>query len=261
MPSEKQKNWLGYTETKNNLAIRIEANKKYTDIKLEDWLFRNLAVKKNNVLLDIGCGSGNLFPIFSKKLGASGMIVGLDQSSELLAEAQKTKIKTRKILMRWDMNQEFPFLADNFDGIISTFAIYYVDNVSVMTQEMRRVLKTGATVILLGPGDGNARELYEFNNRVFSITKDEKISLRSSRLEKEFYPAMKRIFKKVSIQTIPINLVFPNKKEFLRYYLATLLYEESVKKTGVVPQPQQLLEMKLSSLKISKEVVVVRGTK
>ncbi len=256
-----KRDWLGYTEKKDNLAIRIEANIKYTDLKLEDWLLKHLPVRKGQTMLDIGCGGGNLFPTFGKKVGPQGIIVGADKSDELLAEARKVKAPGRRVLMSWNMNDPLPFLEGTFDCVVSTFAIYYVDDVNAMTKSIHKVLKPRASVMLIGPGDRNAWELYEFNKQIFGIGKDEKVNQRSSRLENEFYPAIKEVFKNVKLTTIPINLVFPNKKEYIRYYLATLLYEESVRKTGKTVTPQELMAMPMSSLKISKEVVVVRGTK
>lgn len=253
--------WLGYTEKKDNLAIRIEANVKYTDVKLEDWLVKHLPVRNGQALLDIGCGGGNLFPFFGKKIGSDGLLVGIDKSKELLAEANNRKALGRRLLMSWNMNDGLPFVDGTFDCAVSTFAIYYVDNVAEMTESIHRVLKPGARVMLIGPGDRNAWELYEFNKGIFGIGKDEKVNQRSSRLEKEFYPALKKAFQEVKLTTIPINLVFPNKKAYLRYYLATLLYEESVQKTGRIPSPEEIMNAPMPSLKISKEVVVVQGKK
>lgn len=252
---------IGYVEKKDHLSIRIRANKKFTNLQLEDWLAQNLTFKKGHSILDIGCGGGNFFPIFAKNVSSSGVIVGIDQSAELLAVAQKVKIKTPRILMTLDMNQSLPFISESFDGVTSTFAIYYVENIKEILNEIKRVLKSSAEVLFIGPGPRNVLELWTFNQKVFGVKNDKRIEQRSARLQEEFFPLMKNMFKNVKLETIPIHLIFPNSYEFVRYYLATLLYEESVEKTKYVPKYETLIDMAQPFLKVSKEVIVLRGKK
>ena len=96
---------LGYQERQNNLAVRIHAHKQFSNFNLESWIENNLDLKPGAMLLDLGCGNGNLFPIFSKKLGERGVIVGIDKSAELLSEA-KNKSSMNRILT--GMGYEWP---------------------------------------------------------------------------------------------------------------------------------------------------------
>jgi len=159
------------------------------------------------------------------------------------------------------MNQPLKFTESHFDHVISTFAIYYVDQVEAILKEIHRILKPGGQVLLIGPTDKNAGELYDFNGKVFGIEKDPRISQRSDRLEKEFYPVMGKMFNGVTATKIPIKMVFPSREEFLRYYLATLLYEESVTKTGRTPAAEEFNVKGMKTFEVSKEMVVVRGLK
>lgn len=252
---------LGYEEKVDALSVRIEAHKKYSNFSLEDWLNKNLPFSDGNIILDIGCGSGNLFPVYSKKLSGNGVIVGLDQSAELLFKASLSEDSTRKVLLEWNMNNKFPFISESFNHIISSFAIYYAEDVKTMLKEIERVLKKGGYFLLIGPTDKNATELYEFNKTVFSFERDDKIAKRTNRLEMEFYPASIDIFQNVKIEKIESKLFFPNKTEFLKYYKATLLFDESVKKAGYEPSNDKLLTTKAPSLEISKEMIVVWGAK
>jgi len=56
-------------------------------------------------------------------------------------------------------------------------------------------------------------------------------------------------------------LVFPDKAEFIKYYMATLLFEESVRKTGLKPHAKKLMDIDLDNVEISKEMVVLQGDK
>lgn len=254
---------LGYTEKQDNLKVRIQAHKKFSNFSLEGWLDERLPLGAGNSILDIGCGNGNLFPLYDKKLGLSGVIVGCDKSKELLFEAKKINTTASVLLLSWDINHPFPFMERSFNFVISTFAIYYVDNAAAAIQEIHRVLKPAGEVFLIGPTDANARELYEFNRMVFSLKegRDNAVIRRTNRLEKEFWPAVKDVFGSADEFQIPSKLVFPNREEFIKYYLATLLFEESLKKSGKSVSPDYLFSLDFASLEVSKEMIVIHGKK
>jgi len=252
---------LGYNEKEANLAIRISAHKKFSNFSLEDWIAGHVALKKGSVVLDIGCGNGNLFPAYSEKVGDSGLLVGIDKSLELLREAKNQRCKAPKLLLEYDMNSRLPFVDSSFDYVFSSFAIYYANDVLAIVEEIARVMAAGGEAILIGPTNNNAKELYDFNERVFGFSRDEKINRRTNRIEDEFYPAFQKKFAEVSIEKIPSKLVFPDKGEFLKYYLATLLFEESVKKYGAVFDVNRISDVKLNAFEVSKEMIVLRGKK
>ncbi|MDN3513527.1 MAG: class I SAM-dependent methyltransferase [Candidatus Brocadia sp.] len=254
-------NILEYTETQHNLAVRIKAHKHFSNFSLEDWLNSHLNLRSGAALLDLGCGNGNLFPVFEKMLGERGLVVGIDKSDELLSGASNQNCITHTLLLKWDMNARMPFLEGSFDYVISSFAIYYVDDVTAIVGEIKRILRQSGEVFLIGPTDNNAKELYEFNKRMFGFGRDEKIDKRTNRLEREFYPVLKTLFTNVAINIIPSKLVFPGKKEFLEYYTATLLFEESVKKCLSKPNMETLDVHDISPIEVSKEMVILKGIK
>lgn len=252
---------LGYNEKEDNLAIRISAHKKFSNFSLEDWITGQVALKKGSVVLDIGCGNGNLFPAYSEKVGESGLIVGIDKSLELLREAKNQRCRTPKLPLGYDMNLKLPFVDSSFDYVLSFFAIYYANDVLAIVDEILRVMASGGEAILIGPTNNNAKELYDFNEKVFGFSRNEKINRRTNRIEDEFYPVFHKKFAEVSIDKIPSKIVFPDKGEFLKYYLATLLFEESVKKYGAVFDVNRISDVKLDVFEVSKEMIVLRGKK
>ena len=252
---------IGYKEKSDALAIRINANKKYSNFSLEDWLIKNLPFKKSDIILDIGCGSGNLFSIYAEFLSETGIIVGMDKSEELIGAAMACEIPTPKVILKGDMNTYLPFANNHFDYVISTFAIYYTENMDLILNEVNRVLKPSGQFLLLGPTNKNAKKLYDFNKAVFGFDKDNKVTKRTNRIEMGFYPRSKTIFQNVTINKIQSELVFPDKEKFIEYYMATLLFEESTMKAKYWPDKESLIAIEFPSLKISKEMIILKGTK
>jgi len=250
---------IGYDEKKKNLAVRIDTHKRYSTFSLEDWIGKSLSLKEGSYVLDLGCGNGNLFRAYSNKLGTTGLITGTDKSRELLEEAHKEKTGTPTLLLEWDLNNRLPFLDQTFDFAISSFAVYYVENAGMIVKEIYRVLKMSGEMILIGPTDNNAKELYEFDKKVFGHEPDRKAAIRTARIEKEFYLLAKEVFGNAIVDKIPSALAFPNKKEFIKYYKATLLFQESTEKAGFTPDEEKLYSIDTPSFNISKEMIVLRA--
>lgn len=254
-------NALNYNEKKDNLAIRIEANKRFSNFNLEDWLREYLPFQYGDKIIDIGCGNGNLFLSYAQKLKSNGLIVGLDQSKDLLFEAKKSDFVTPHILLLWNMNSQIPFMDESFDHAISTFAIYYANDIPALIRDIARVLKPGGEVIFIGPADNNAKELYDFNTIIFNIDKSRKAIQRANRIKQICYPAARDVLDDVLLSRISSKLIFPSREEFIKYYTATLLFEESLAESGLNPKAEKIFSAHIPSLEISKEMIFLRGRK
>ncbi len=177
--------------------ISVEKYKKGDNIyskydKLLDTVY-NLAVKsidKNDKILDIGVGTGNL----SKRFIETGYnnIIGLDQSREMLNVA---KDKFPNLKLRLGEFLKIPFENDVFDVIVSTYAFHHLNDEekSVAILEMLRVLKENGKVVI---GD-LMFESVEAKKEIYKSLSDEAIS----EIEDEYYSnieLLKREFSKYS---------------------------------------------------------------
>ncbi|MGC1732573.1 MAG: methyltransferase domain-containing protein [Pseudonocardiaceae bacterium] len=52
-----------------------------------ELLVRTLPARRGDTVLDVGCGTGLCLPLLRRKVGASGMIVGIDESEQMLEVA------------------------------------------------------------------------------------------------------------------------------------------------------------------------------
>jgi len=106
-----------------------------------------LTLKKQNLILDAGCGTGLLFPHLTEKVK---LLVGIDISRQILRQAKKRiKAQTNAAVVRADTDST-PFKNNIFD---IAFAITLLQNTPKPSQtlnEIKRVTKQKATIIATG---------------------------------------------------------------------------------------------------------------
>ena len=104
------------------------------------WQSELLAIRdlqpRQGLGLSVGVGSGR----FAAPLGVQ---IGIDPASEMLAYAEKRGITTVQAIA-----EALPFANDSFDYILSVTTICFVDNVSTLLQEAKRILQPGGSLIL-----------------------------------------------------------------------------------------------------------------
>ncbi|MDD2678332.1 MAG: class I SAM-dependent methyltransferase [Candidatus Nanoarchaeia archaeon] len=96
--------------------------------------------KKNDLILDLGCGTGFSLNVLIKK---GFKAVGIDVSFEMLAHA-----KNKGLIVACADMKNLPFKDESFDGLISISAIQWEapENYGLMLDEIRRVIKNSAII-------------------------------------------------------------------------------------------------------------------
>ena len=78
------------------LQNRLDLNKKLGSKDLTKWLFSRYKIKKEEKILELGCGIGNHVIEESKIVGNRGYILATDYSNKSLKVLQKKKGKKKK---------------------------------------------------------------------------------------------------------------------------------------------------------------------
>ncbi|MCH8004525.1 MAG: class I SAM-dependent methyltransferase [Nanoarchaeota archaeon] len=99
-------------------------------IKL-DIIEENLDIKNNDLLLDVGCGTG-----ISSRFDCE--VVGIDPSAELLQQNNIIEYLSSKIRARAEL---MPFKDNTFDKVISVTSIHNFQGIGEGLKEMKRVGK------------------------------------------------------------------------------------------------------------------------
>lgn len=110
-------------------------------------LIRIFKLKKGSQVLDLGCGTGILFPYILNAIGNKGRLFGVDFSPKMLLEARR-KIKNKNIILICSPAESLPFLPQSFDYIIAFASFPHFENKAKAIREISRVLKKGGKLFI-----------------------------------------------------------------------------------------------------------------
>lgn len=115
------------------------------------WVFRNIAdkirLKKDEKLLDVGCGPGHLLKVLHKKY-PSNNLTGLDIDPKILKIARKRLPESIKLIE--SSATDIPLPGSSIDVIVSTLAIHHFESLDKqkMIHEAHRILKPNGRFLL-----------------------------------------------------------------------------------------------------------------
>src|ERR1700741_1281255 len=183
---------LSYREKQDRLNVRIRAHKLYANFDIDEWIDQFLGRKPRRAILDLACGNGNHLGLYLQHVGESGTVAGIDREPSLIAEA-KAKHPAADLRVG-SMDEPLPFADGSFDLAFSNFAIYNAADPAYTLGELKRVLAPGGELVLIGPTINNAREIYEFNERLTGQAIDPITLVRTDRLRQEILPVAREVF-------------------------------------------------------------------
>ena len=104
-------------------------------------------VRKESLILDVGCGTGLLFDYATKR---AKTIVGLDISRETLLKAKKRAKKSSKIHLIFADADNMPFKKGVFNHVFSITLMQNMPDPIVTLKEIKRVTKEDAFIVITG---------------------------------------------------------------------------------------------------------------
>lgn len=114
----------------------------------ERLTFEYLELDRDDVVLDIACGPGNITRRLLKWVGKPGLVVGIDASPTMLARAVQDTAASNAVYMRADA-QRLPFADGSFNAVCCYAALYLMDDPFTAVEEMVRVLAPGGRIAIL----------------------------------------------------------------------------------------------------------------
>jgi ubiquinone/menaquinone biosynthesis C-methylase UbiE len=119
--------------------------------RVTDWGLSNVAIRKPDIILDVGCGGGRTVG----KLAASAMqgkVYGLDFSDAAVAVATKTNrqwIAMGRVEIREGSVSDLPFADETFDVVTAVETHFWWPDLPRDMREVQRVLKPDGTLVII----------------------------------------------------------------------------------------------------------------
>ena len=100
-------------------------------------------------VLDIGCGAGTSSLALAERVGAEGLVLGVDVSEALIGRAQALTQKDSPALFRVADASSADFPKGAFDILFSRFGVMFFDDPTAAFVHMRRSLALGGRLVFV----------------------------------------------------------------------------------------------------------------
>ena len=129
--------------TANNLNTRISIHDKYSTNKMGfgNWIVSNYRIDKGARVLELGCGTGDMWKGRETLIRACSKLILSDFSDGMVATAKERVGDHDNIEYKVLDIQEIPYDEDSFDVVIANMMLYHVPNLEKGLAEVQRVLK------------------------------------------------------------------------------------------------------------------------
>lgn len=146
--------------TSKNLDVRIALHDKYSTNSMGwfPWLYEQINFKGINRLLEIGCGTGELWK--DSKLNVRNREFFLSDSSEGMVSEVRRKYGSKFNCIVADC-EKIPFKDHYFDCVIANHVLFYLQDIKQGLSEIDRVLKKNGTMYCSTYGPNHMKEITE----------------------------------------------------------------------------------------------------
>ncbi len=213
-------NYLNYQYgDAGKLRIRYESHARYSTNNVppfSEWLLAHVAASSGMTLLDAGCGPG----VYHRALAANGVrIVASDMSAGMVADAHKQardkQLDARPLLA--DV-QALPFAAATFDRVMANHMLYHVPDQIAALEELRRVAKPGARIIIATNAADNGARLYDLHAaacRAIGLTPS---AMATDSFTLDHLPLVQSVLPSAQVFLREDAFAFPDTEAVIRYY-------------------------------------------
>jgi ubiquinone/menaquinone biosynthesis C-methylase UbiE len=131
-------------------------------------LIELVKINKNNVVLDVACGTGVVTKQIQKKVGNLGYVVGVDTSTRAIKIAKKWNEKNKNLDFVNIDAENFSF-SKKFDIITCQYALFFFPNAQKALKNMKNSLKKSGKIGITVHGSKD--NVPFFNSILDSVTK------------------------------------------------------------------------------------------
>lgn len=159
-------------QTAKNLNTRISIHDKYSTNHqpFGDWIVSHYEIKPGYRILELGCGTGDMWKGKLSLLDGGSHLTLTDFSSGMLETAQKNIEGSALVDFKVVDIQDIPYEDDTFDVVIANMMLYHVPNLDKGLSEARRVLKPGGVFYCATYGEHGIMEFINDTLKEYRIS-------------------------------------------------------------------------------------------
>ena len=106
-----------------------------------------LTRKKEEIILDVGCGTGLLFPHLATKIK---LVIGVDVSSSIIHQAKKRAKEFENTALVIGDGDHLPFPNETFDAVLAITLLQNMSKPNQTLNEIKRVNKQTSRIVISG---------------------------------------------------------------------------------------------------------------
>ena len=116
----------------------------------EDFIQTDVCPKAGDVILDLGCGTGELSAYLAELVGPDGMVIGVDPDKERIQLARESHNQVKNLSFVEGSASILPLQTGlgPFDIIFSSYALHFMKNKKQVFNNMFNSLKAGGKITI-----------------------------------------------------------------------------------------------------------------
>jgi ubiquinone/menaquinone biosynthesis C-methylase UbiE len=137
--------------------------------KLTDWGLSHVAIKRNDAILDIGCGGGRTINKLAA-MASAGKVYGIDYSDDSVAAARRTNsrwIDIGRVEIQHGSVSRLPFANDTVDLVTAIETHLFWPDLPKGFREIFRILKSGGALLIVAEIYKGGKHLEGVRKKIF----------------------------------------------------------------------------------------------
>ncbi|PXX62977.1 methyltransferase family protein [Nocardia tenerifensis] len=129
------------------------------------------AITEGETVADLGFGGGAGIALLLERVGAEGVVHGIELSADMLARARsgyRREIASGRLRLAEGSLAALPLADDSLDAAITVNTLYFVPELDAVCAELARVLRPGGRVVV-GIGDPDTMAKLPFTPYGFTL--------------------------------------------------------------------------------------------
>lgn len=150
-----------------NLSTRISIHDKYSTNKqgFGNWIASNYRIEKDPKVLELGCGTGDMWKDKEKIIADCSKLILSDFSAGMVETAERNIGCRLNVEYKVIDIGDIPYEDGAFDIVIANMMLYHVPDIHKGLSEVRRVLKSGGHFYCATYGENG---IMEYLSQLFS---------------------------------------------------------------------------------------------